>query len=248
MASSPAPGSAWRSEPLGAVSAWCFRPGGPPVGTVLVLSDIDRPLAGDLRDLATPLEERQLAAVAPDVRSWWIERPEPSLPGWASPLEFIAKVVTPWLQKSEPQAQRFAVLGGGFGGQGALQVGYRFPGPFPIVAAVTPAIDFHRHHSQSAELQGWFDSSERARQETATLRLHPLNWPPHQWISCPPDDWRFDGCERLASKLTSIGIPFTADFGSRESPDDRLRRFERALDFIAECFREPPASRQIRFR
>ncbi len=58
-----------------------------------------------------------------------------------------------------------------------------------------------------------YPDQEAARQDTITLWLHPLNWPRHQLLMCDPTDveW-FEGTERLASKLSSTGIPFELDF------------------------------------
>jgi hypothetical protein len=100
-----------------------------------------------------------------------------------------------------------------------LQAAYRWPREFPAVAAISPAIDFHRWHSVDRSLFEMFISAEAARQQTATLNLHPLNWPPHQWFACDPADAHHDGCERLASKLRSIGIPFEADLRTSAGGD-----------------------------
>jgi S-formylglutathione hydrolase len=98
------------------------------------------------------------------------------------------------------------------GGQGALQLAYRHPREFPVVAAIAPAVDFHTWHGRGLPLDEMFPTRESARQETATLHVHPLNWPQHQlFVSDPADAEWFEGCERLASKLVSIGIPFERD-------------------------------------
>jgi S-formylglutathione hydrolase len=61
-----------------------------------------------------------------------------------------------------------------------------------------------------------YATAEAARQDTATLLLHPLNWPRQQLLMCDPTDaeW-FEGTERLASKLSSTGIPFESDLGTQ---------------------------------
>jgi hypothetical protein len=52
---------------------------------------------------------------------------------------------------------------------------------------------------------------ERARQDTAILHVHPLNWPRHQFFASDPSDWRWhDGAARLREKLVALGIPHTA--------------------------------------
>ena len=57
-----------------------------------------------------------------------------------------------------------------------------------------------------------FEDPESARQETAILHIHPLNWPRHQFFCCDPRDagW-FDSADRLRMKLASLGIPFESD-------------------------------------
>jgi hypothetical protein len=53
-----------------------------------------------------------------------------------------------------------------------------------------------------------FASPEDARQETAILKIHPLNWPKHQFVVCDPrDEYWFESAERLSLKLHSSGIP-----------------------------------------
>jgi len=107
-------------------------------------------------------------------------------------------------------------LGVSMGGQGALRLAYRFPNQFPVVAALAPAIDFHTWHGRGLPLDEMYVTAEAARQDTATLLLHPLNWPRHQLLMCDPGDgdW-FEGTQRLASKLYSTGIPFESDFETR---------------------------------
>jgi len=96
-----------------------------------------------------------------------------------------------------------------------LQLTYRWPRDFPIVAAIAPAVDFHNWYGYGLSLDQMFASKEAARQQTATLHIHPMNWPKHQWLCCDPtDEYWFEGTERLGSKLASIGIPFERDLVS----------------------------------
>ena len=62
-----------------------------------------------------------------------------------------------------------------------------------------------------ANLYQIYGDVERARQDTAILHVHPLNWPRHQWFASDPEDWQWhDGAERLHGKLVALGIPHTA--------------------------------------
>lgn len=238
--------SGWTREDVAGVPIRFVAPGPDAIGMVVILPDFDWPHDSALAGLRHQLVASKLCAVLPDVRSWWIDRPDPVIRSSPSPLAFVAQQLAPWIATKWGGENRLATLGVGFGGQGALQLAYRFPLLFPIAAAVSPAIDFHRLHDSSPQLQEWFETQEHARQDTATLRLHPLNWPPHQWFACARGDWRFDGCERLASKLTSIGIPYTADLDTAEGPAYQSLQLARALDFVARQLSEPPVTREIR--
>ena len=57
-----------------------------------------------------------------------------------------------------------------------------------------------------------YEDPEAARQETAILHIHPLNWPRSQFFCCDPTDadW-FDSSDRLRMKLSSLGVPHECD-------------------------------------
>lgn len=163
------------------------------------------------------LERHGLAAVCPHgKRSWWGERICREFDESISPATFLREHVLPWIERTwGVTPPGIALLGVSMGGQGALKLAYRSPQVFPVVAALAPAIDFHIWHGRDLPLDEMYVSREAARQDTATLLLHPLNWPRHQLILCDPTDaeW-FEGVERLLSKLSSTGIPFEADLAT----------------------------------
>ena len=105
------------------------------------------------------------------------------------------------------------------------------------MAAIAPAVDFHTWHGYGLSLDQMFPSEESAQQETATLHVHPLNWPKHQFLCCDPaDEYWFEGTDRLAMKLSSMGIPCERDLvtsagGHQWSYFDRMA--STALAFIA---------------
>jgi hypothetical protein len=161
------------------------------------------------------LDLHGLACVCPHgMRSWWGDRICREFDERVTPAEYLRQAVLPWMEAhcaAVPPA--IGLLGVSMGGQGALRLAYRFPQQFPVVAALAPAVDFHIWYGRGLPLDGMYASAEAARQDTATLLLHPLNWPRHQLLMCDPTDadW-FEGTERLASKLCSTGIPFERDF------------------------------------
>lgn len=196
-------------------------PAGPAPGRGIVfLHGLDgEPPQGAIR---TAIEAASLPAICPLTgRSWWLDRIMPGFAAEVTPERFVCDAIV------AEMAERFGVrppgiglVGLGMGGQGALRLAYRHPHIFPIAAAIAPAIDFHLGMRQAADrvdgelfdtLWETYGDVERARQDTAILHVHPLNWPRHQWFaSSPADDHWHDGAQRLHSKLVALGIPHEA--------------------------------------
>lgn len=150
-------------------------------------------------------------------RSWWGERVCHEFDPLLTPRRHLLDNVLPWLnEQARVTPPAIALTGVSMGGQGALRLAYQQPTLFPVVAALAPAIDFHQWVGKGYPLDDMYESPEEARQDTATVLIHPLNWPRHQWLACDPADteW-FEGVERLAGKLGSTGIPFEADLSTR---------------------------------
>ncbi len=190
------------------------------------------------------LEAAGLPVLAPRTgRSWWLQHRVERFDPQQTPEGFLLGPVL------EECRQRFAagpggigLIGSEMGGQGALRLAYRHPGVFPVAAAINPAIDFHLgmrhgHDWDDGELFDtlWeiFPEVEQARQETAILHVHPLNWPRHQWFASDPNALRWrDGAERLDSKLIALGIPHTAVFDQPAGDDFLAAAVEAAMQFL----------------
>ncbi len=170
-----------------------------------------------LRDNAVytaEFEKYGLRAVCPHgQRSWWGKRICSEFDAQISPVEYIRQHLMPYINEqfgAEPPA--IAVSGVSMGGQGALRLAYWYPREFPVVAALAPAVDFQNWLGQGIPLDEMYESALDARQDTATLQIHPLNWPPQQFIACDPRDADcFEGTDRLISKLSSSGIIYEKD-------------------------------------
>jgi S-formylglutathione hydrolase FrmB len=160
-------------------------------------------------------ERHQLPVVAPITqRSWWADRISPDFDPNITAEQYVLKSVLPFIEDrwgSKPP--RIALLGTSMGGQGALRFAFKYPDKFPIVAALSPAIDYHIRLREGDEiLAKMYRDVEQCRQDTATLHVHPLNWPRHIWFSCDPADERWhESSDRLQMKLRSIGIPHEHD-------------------------------------
>ena len=206
----------WTTVEIGGKQADVFEPLGDsrPQSAVLHLHGHGLTTLKDNVVFTGELERHRLAAVCPHgQRSWWLDRVCGEFDETVTPMAYLLESVVPWIEERwniRPPA--IGLTGISMGGQGALQLAYRHARMFPVVAAISPAVDFHTVHGLGLPLDEMFESPEAARQETATLNLHPLNWPRHQMVVCDPADeiW-FEGCERLVSKLGSMGIPFESD-------------------------------------
>jgi pimeloyl-ACP methyl ester carboxylesterase len=182
--------------------------------------------------LARRLEQSGLSCLAPMAgRSWWTDRIWAPFDETTSAERFLVQSVVPWIEDHwKPSPPTAALLGVGMGGQGALKLAYKHPHLFPVCAAVAPSIDYHRDmEAGDATLNKLYRDAEQARQDTATLHIHPLNWPRHQWFCSDPADYvRYDGADRLRMKLYSLGVPYESDLETSAGGD-----LERYVDLMA---------------
>lgn len=232
----------WETVEIAGKQADVFEPQRLAAGEGVVLHLHGHGLA-TLKDNApftAQFEKHGLRVVSPHGgRSWWLDRICTEFDPHVTPQRHLLEAVVPWIAERWGVAPpRIGLTGNSMGGQGALQLAYRRPREFPVVAAISPAVDFHVWHGRGLPLDEMFETREAARQETATLQVNPLNWPRHQLLVCDPDDedW-FEGVERLASKLGSTGIPFEHDFHTRHgghSWDYFEHMAERVVGFVAE--------------
>jgi S-formylglutathione hydrolase FrmB len=164
----------------------------------------------------TELFERHgLPVVAPMTqRSWWVDRICEEFDAQITAERFVLDHVLPLIaEQFGTKPPRIGLLGTSMGGQGALRFAFKHPQLFPVAAAIAPAIDFHiRLREGDENLATMYRDVEQARQDTALLHVHPLNWPRQVWFSCDPEDHRWwDSSDRLHMKLASMGIPHECD-------------------------------------
>jgi S-formylglutathione hydrolase FrmB len=174
-------------------------------------------------------------------RSWWTDRIWPEFDANISAEAYVLERVVPYLaERWGAQPPRLALLGVSMGGQGALRMAYKFPNVFPTVAAISPAIDYQKRIIEGVDpgLDWMYQDAEEARQDTALLHIHPLNWPRNQFFCCDPSDTRWhDSADRLRMKLWSLGVPFDCDLestGGGHSFQYASLMAERAVGFLAD--------------
>lgn len=212
-------------------------------GSVVFLHDVDaRGLTGCDAYLAE-FSRHGLSCVAPlSGRSWWTERIWPAFDADLSTERYLMERLLPFVgERWQSEPPGVALLGVGMGGQGALRLSFKYPNKLPIVAAVSPAIDYQLAYYDEDEdaLRDIYHEPERARQDTATLHVHPLNWPRNIWFAADPaDDRWYASAERLKMKLSALGIPHQADLdtSSGGSADYASLMAAQAVAFIVERF------------
>ena len=221
----PTPDSAphWSMIDVAGHPCECFDPPGAAPGiAVIYLHGVRERMLRESNGLREAIETAGLRALAPRTgRSWWLDRIIAPFDSRVTPERFVVdEVVAEVGRRFGVKPPLIGLVGTSMGGQGALRLAYRHPTVFPVAAAIAPAIDFHLalrdlhaipDGDLFANLYEIYGDVERARQDTAILHVHPLNWPRHQWFASDPDDWQWhDGAERLHGKLAALGIPHTA--------------------------------------
>jgi S-formylglutathione hydrolase len=160
-------------------------------------------------------EAWNLACLCPQGwRSWWADRICPEFDPRQTAEQYLLDAVLPFFHDRWGLAPRAIALQGiGMGGQGALRLAFKHPDRFPVVAAISPAIEYHDLYGQGTPLDGMYDSKEQCRQDTAPMHVHPSRFPGHVFFCIDPDDRRwFRGNDRLHEKLNALGVPHEIDF------------------------------------
>ncbi|MCC6492652.1 MAG: esterase [Pirellulales bacterium] len=207
----------WQHTEIGGHPCQLFLPAKPSIHRecIIYLHDQQLTSLAERPAFEALFERYGLPCVAPQTgRSWWTDRIWPGFDPQLSAERFVVDRVMPWLAAEwEVQPPGIALLGVGMGGQGALRMAYKRPDVFPVVAAISPTIDYQfAMEAGDMTLNELYRDVEQARQDTATLHVHPLNWPRNQWFACDPLDYPWhDSADRLRMKLYSLGVPFEAD-------------------------------------
>lgn len=233
---------AWTQVTIAGKPGDLFEPAAEPhPGALVALHDPDLQTlaAGDV--LTGLLEAHRLRTICPHAGpSWWADRCWPDFDPVVTPERHLLENVLPFVaERWGAKPPLVALVGIGMGGQAALRLALKRPSTFPVAAAVSPKIDFHLLHGTGTALDAIYPNREAARQDTALLHIHPLNWPRHLFFAADPDDdlW-YPGVERLKDKLTALGLPHQCDLDTRSRGnlaaylDDQSARW---LGFVTEA-------------
>jgi len=159
-----------------------------------------------------------LPVVAPVTqRSWWTDRICSEFDPAYSAERHLLERVLPFIHQAFPSV-RMGLLGTSMGGQGALRIAYRHPQLFPVVAGVSPAIDYVEWMRNDPEDNLWqmYASLEEAEQDTAWMHIRGASRLRHQFFCCCPEDeaW-WDNSNRLKQKLDELEVSYQCDLETK---------------------------------
>lgn len=184
-------------------------------------------------------EKHGLRVVAPMTQqSWWTNRICAEFDSEVTAEDYVLSRIVPWIaDRWQIKPPTIGLFGTSMGGQGALRLAYKHPNVFPVVAGISPAIDYQSRFVDGDEVvRQMYRTEEEVRQDTALLHIHPLNWPRHQFFCCDPADEKWwESSDRLAMKLYSLGIVHELDLETSAGGhgfEYYNRMAERAIEFL----------------
>jgi poly(3-hydroxybutyrate) depolymerase len=183
-------------------------------------------------------DELRLVCVCPHgQRSWWGDRVCTEFDPSMTPERHLLQHVVPFFAERWSIAPRgLGLTGISMGGQGALRLAFKRSDLFPVVAAISPAIEYHELYGQGTPIDDMYDSKEQCRQDTAPMHIHPSKYPPHIFYCIDPTDaaW-YRGNDRLHEKMNALGVPHQLDITTHaggHSWDYFNHMAERVLRFV----------------
>lgn len=236
--------STWSEIELAGHPCHLFEPARPSEHgyTVIYLHGVGVELLNEYPPFTRQFNQHGLRVIQPVTGpSWWTARVWPEFDPNISAEAYVLEQVVPYVdQRWGARPPRIALLGLSMGGQGALRMAYKYPTEFPTVAVISPAVDFQKQIEDGIDpgLATMYRDAEEARQDSALLHVHPLNWPRNQFFCCDPADARWhDSSDRLRMKLSSLGVPYECDLETSaggHSMEYACHMAERAVGFLAE--------------
>lgn len=210
----------WSLEQVGGHPVDCYdpsTPGKPHFGLIFLHGVGQETLRGE-SPFTDVLDELNLPCVSPITKlSWWTDKPYPEFdPQLTAEMHLVTNVIPYVTKRWGIQPSAIGLFGISMGGQGALRLGFKRPGLFPVVAGISSAIDYHEYYGQGLSLDQMYESKEQCRQDTVPMHVHPNEYPPSIFFCVDPTDgpW-LRGNDRLHEKLNALGIQHDCDLLTR---------------------------------
>ena len=228
----------WTDDEVHGVPVRSFTPADPQPGGVVWLADFDALTPEVLPAWTDPLARRGVPVLCPRPGPvWWLDRPDPAFrssgedrTAWRWLIEDFAPAT------AERCGGPVAWAGAGVGGAAAVRAAFRLRST-PAAWAFAPAVSLEAVHGRGSTLDGLFDSAEAARRAGVLTAVNPLARPRRLRLVCDPGEVWFPGCELLADKLRSGGVPVETDFSPTH--DDRAAALDAAgpgaVGFLADA-------------
>ncbi|MFL5328487.1 MAG: alpha/beta hydrolase [Gemmataceae bacterium] len=209
----------WQSIDIGGKPADLFEPSSTPRHVLLFLhpfggETLAHPVAAAYTQL---LQQHGIACVCPiGGQCWWADRIDPAFDPQITAEHFLLDRVLPWMRNRWPNHREVGLFGISMGGQGALRLAFKHSEVFPVVAAISSAIEYYQLYGQGLSLDAMYSSKEQCRQDTVPMHIHPSRQPRHVFFCCDPDDasW-FRGSDRLHEKMLALGAAHESDLTTR---------------------------------
>ena len=126
---------------------------------ILFFHDLDGCPPSENPEWRTLFEGSPIPVICPLAgRTWWLSLPTADFPE-GGPLGWVRGQVVAWIEQTwQIKPPRIGLIGVGMGGSGALNMSYRSARHFPVVAAISAAIDFHEYQPSESTLQEVFET------------------------------------------------------------------------------------------
>lgn len=208
----------WTTVELAGKIADVYEPAARPRFGVLHLHGYGLETLRDRPAFTRWFDELRLACICPHGQhSWWADRICPEFdPVLTAERHVLENILRHFEQRWGLRPRAVGIQGISMGGQAALRIAFRRPDLFPVIAAISPALEYHELYYQEELLTQMYDSKEQCRQDTAIMHVRQDQYPRHIfWCVDPEDHYWHRGGDRLHEKLGALGIAHEADLTTR---------------------------------
>src|SRR5438105_14626614 len=140
----------WTSMDIAGKPADIYDPSGRPRFGLIYLHGIGQETLAGRQTYTDLFAEFSLACVVPHGGyTWWSDRLLAEYDPSRTAEGYVRRDVMPFIRERWLLPERaVGLFGVSMGGQGALRMAFKHPDEFPVVAAISPAIEYHDYYGQ----------------------------------------------------------------------------------------------------